>query len=76
MRKLVKFELQNHENYPEDIKNGHEIKLACSFFPKRILKSSYYNKIKFVSRYSCSNQAYKATKSEINNVNIELNLVA
>ena len=40
MRKLVKFELQNHENYPEDIKNGHQIKLACSFFPKRILKSS------------------------------------
>ena len=61
--KLVKFELKYHVIDPQKM-----LKMASIY-------TNFFGKIEFVLRYSGSNHTYKAIRSEMSNVSIELNLV-
>ena len=59
----MKFELKYHVIDPQKM-----LKMASIY-------TSFFGKIEFVLRYSGSNHTYKAIRSEMNNVSIELDLV-
>ena len=72
----MKSELKVVIETPKDIENVPQIKSISTFLVKWMIKSRLHSEIRFVLRYWCLNHAYKAIKSEMNKVNIELNLVA